>query len=172
MSREQKVDQSVQTVIRVSPHVLDTVTDYATVTSDKKMQTLIATRPQDLNTQFYSMLCYTPFQDIREDALRVLELPRKPRLQIKSAAIGQDILRAAVDFSLVDDDGVGYICSEVMHRRALQSKPAFVDASVQTDLHIQPHILNESVAKVFMDSGIITNPIPTPCNSRKGSNKK
>nr|CAH7740002.1 unnamed protein product [Callosobruchus chinensis] len=168
----EKVDQSVQTVIKVSPHVLDTVTDYATVTSDKKMQTLIATKPRDQNSQFYSLLCYTPFQDIREDALRVLELPRKPRLQIKSAATSQDIERAAIRFSLLDDDGVGYICSEVMHRRALRSKRAFVEASTQTDLKIHPHILDDSVAKVFMDSSTITNPINVPSCSRKQSNKK
>ncbi|VEN60895.1 unnamed protein product [Callosobruchus maculatus] len=171
MSRAQKVDQSVQTVIKVSPHVLDTTTNYATVTSDKKMQTLIATRPKDLSSQFYSMLCYTPFQDIKEDAIRVLELPRKPRLQIKSAATSQDILKAAVSFSLLDDDGVGYICSEVMHRRALRFKKAYVEASTQTDLHIHPHILNDSVAKVFIDSGVMTNPINAPTCSRKTSKK-
>nr|CAI5858077.1 unnamed protein product [Callosobruchus analis] len=175
MSRAQKVekaDQSVQTIIRVSPHVFDTITDYAVVSSDKKMQTLIATKPRDQNSQFYSMLCYTPFQDIKEDALRVLELPRKPRLQIKSAATSQDILKAALKFSLLDDDGVGYICSEVMHRRALRFKKAFTEASTQTDLHVQPHILNDSVAKVFKDSSAMTNPIPAPSCSRKSSSKK
>lgn len=154
-------DSSTQTVIRVYPFILEGFSHYANIQSDKKIQTTLSVKQDLESSKFYSLLRYTPFQDIKEDSLRVIEIPRPRRLQFSSFALHKNLDVIAKMFSLEDDDGVGYICSEVLHRVEHKFTKALKDAEVQTDLMVSPHILDpasQSVAIVYNDSGNQTRP--------------
>lgn len=150
MSTSRFIDKSVQTVIRVQTKKDDE--DSVKVLSEKKMQTMIATQPNEDDSNFISLLRYTPYQDIYEDALKIIDLPRKARLQFGSLA-GKFYNDSGM-FSLLDDDGVGYVCCEVVRFHDEPRRIEYADSAVQTDLKIRPHILSEeSVATVTRDTG-------------------
>lgn len=146
------VDAAVQTVIRVYPHILDQpkYQQYgARISSDKKMQTEISIKPDEKNEQFYSLLRFTPYQDIQENCIRIINLPRQVRLQFNPGVEFDKMAQVARQFSLADDDGVGYICSELIHRLGKRYRPAYVEEGAQTDLNVYPHLLSdEHVATV------------------------
>lgn len=136
------VDASVQTVIRVYPHILDPQ-NTARVSSDKRMQTEISIKPEERNDQFYSLLRFTPYQDIQENCIRIMDLPRQVRLHFNPVVESDKMAEIARQFSLADDDGVGYICSELIYRLARRQKPSYVDEGVQTDLNVFPNLLRD-----------------------------
>lgn len=151
------VDVAVQTVIRVYPHILEP-DNIARVSSDKRMQTEISIKPDEKNEQFYSMLRFTPYQDIQENCIRIIDLPRQVRLHFNPGVETDKMAQTARLFSLADDDGVGYICSELVYRLARKHKLSYVDEGVQTDLNVYPSLLkNEHVATVKTNSNLQTD---------------
>lgn len=151
------VNSSTQTVIRVHPFIFDGNNEYAEVKSDKKVQTALNVS-HDLNSsKFYSLLRYTPFQDIRENSLRVFEIPRSRRLQFSSLAQNDNLDQKAVNFTLEDDDGVGYVCTEILRRLRNRVSKAYVDAEAQTDVRVSPQLLDsQAVATVICDADVQT----------------
>lgn len=146
------VDSSTQTVIRVYPFFIEGVTNCAEVKSDKKIQTTLSVKQNLEDNKFYTLLRYTPFQDITEDSLRVIQIPRPRKLQFLGLPIPQNVDKKAAKFAMADDDGVGYICCEVLHHLENRTSKAYQDAEVQTDVRACPHLLDtESVATVFID---------------------
>lgn len=152
------IDSSTQTVIRVYPFILEGYSDFARIKSDKKSQTALSVKPDLENSKFYSMLRYTPFPDIKEDSLRVIEIPRPRKLHFSSFAHHENIEKHAIMFSLADDDGAGYVCSEVLHRIESRFTISYRTVEIQTDIQVTPHLLNpNAVASVFIDNGAQTN---------------
>lgn len=160
------VNSSTQTVIRVYPFVIEGVTQFADIKSDKKIQTVLTVKQNLESNKFYTLLRYTPFQDIKEDSVRVLDIPRFRKLQFVSNSVPQNAEEKAAEFSMIDDDGVGYICSDVLQRLQNRTPKAYKDAEAQTDVRARPHILDSvSVASIFIDGSTLT--IPSPCCRRK-----
>lgn len=64
---------------------------------------------------------------------------------------------------LLDDDALSEICLELRDRVRKGSNirlRTFTDAETQTDLHVEPHILeDEQVASVIADSAVQTNTV-------------
>lgn len=146
------INSSTQTVIRVYPFVIEGVTHFADVKSDKKNQTAVSARHDLESAKFYSLLRYTPFQDIKEDCLRVMEIPRFRKLTFYTLAMPDNLEETVKMFTLADDDGAGYVCSEVLRRAEGKTTRSYQDAEVQTDVRAYPHILEPSkVATVVTD---------------------
>lgn len=151
------VNSSTQTVIRVYPFVIEGVTHFADVKSDKKNQTTLSVRHDLESNKFYTLLRYTPFQDIKEDSLRVIEIPRFRKLNFITLAMPDNLDETIKKFTLEDDDGVGYLCSEVLRRAEGKITKSYKDAEVQTEVRAVPHLLEPAaVATVITDSQVQT----------------
>lgn len=147
-----KVNEEVQTIIRVYPHVLE-YNLTAHLSSERKCQTEIAIKPEQETKKFYSMLEYTPFQDIQETSIRTINLPRKARLQFNSASLSRLHIGNYLE---LDDDALSELCLDIRERirAGLYKAPkSFVDKEIQTDLRVQPHILeDDKVASILEDA--------------------
>ncbi|XP_057670912.1 uncharacterized protein LOC130902677 [Diorhabda carinulata] len=136
-----KIDAAVQTVIRVHPNTLD-INGFPYISSEKKLQTVLSEKPDD-NKHFYSLLKFTPYSDIVENSMKIIDIPRKKKLQfhyLPSAKIDENIR----DLVLADDDGVSYICAEILKRRKTGNKIHYHDQETQTDVLVHPHILEDT----------------------------
>ncbi|XP_050313736.1 uncharacterized protein LOC126748504 isoform X2 [Anthonomus grandis grandis] len=135
-SPKSKVDETlrdigVQTVIKVYPFILPPSTGRASVTSDKKFCTVLSLETSTESSKFYNLLQYTPYHDIEENNLRVLNLPRKTKLQWVTNKFSEETLKAV---SLADDDGIGQVCDDLLLRLRTGKKTQWTEAGTQTDL--------------------------------------
>lgn len=150
-NRTTTTDASTQTVIKVFPHILAPF-QMAKASSDKKMQTEISIKPDDRIEQFYSLLRFTPYQDIQENCLRIIDLPRLVQLQFNPKVAFDKMSQMARQFSLADDDGVGYICCELIHRLDRMQRRSLTDTGMQTDMKVAPHLLKEQEVAIVTTS--------------------
>ncbi|KAG5877454.1 hypothetical protein JTB14_026508 [Gonioctena quinquepunctata] len=137
------VNAETQTIIRVYPHVFNQSDEVASISSDKKIQSVIQMNPNDETSKFFSLLRFTPYADIMENSIRVIDLERKKKLQF--AVLQKPNLEAdARRCFLADDDGVGEICLSVIQRGLKrEGRSSFTDSTAQTDVKVKPHILQE-----------------------------
>lgn len=141
-------DKGIQTVIKVYPFVLPVNVSQASVTSDKKFCTVLSLETSNDSNKFYSLLQYCPYHDIEEHSIRVINLPRKTKLQwLRHSHLSEEILKMN---SLADDDGVADICNDLLLRLKSGKKNTYKEADTQTDLTVRPYLLEEpNVAKVY-----------------------
>lgn len=129
--RTRQVDKEVQTMIRVYPHVFKESMIRTHITSDVRIQTEISLPPHEDDKHIYSLLEYIPFQDLQKQNIRVLNLPRKQRLQFTSSA-KVEIENCS---QIIDDDGIHEICLDLKERakNTMKVKPKiFATISTQT----------------------------------------
>lgn len=132
---EYKKDKGNQTRLQVFPHVSVTEDDPATVICERACQTAVSSFPELENQVFYSLLRFIPYKNITKDALKEVELPRKPKLQFK---LPED---SSTDISRGNKEEI----------------------SVQTELSVVPHVLEEhELAKVYEEASVQTNITFTP----------
>ncbi|CAH0559142.1 unnamed protein product [Brassicogethes aeneus] len=143
----------VQTILNVRPFILD-YPNIAKVTANRTTLTEIAIKPVEETKQFYSLLQYTPYQDIRKGSLRTLNLPKAPTLSFRKTSLPKGftkLKKKALKLTLCDDDGFSEVCSDLLRR---QEQDVLVvpeiDNSTQTKILVMPHILNQNaIAKVY-----------------------
>lgn len=130
--RTRRADKEAQTMIRVYPHVFKESMITTHITSDIRTQTEITLPPKQDDKHIYSLLEYIPFQDLREQNMRVLSLPRKQRLQFTSATKVQ-----IEDCSgIIDDDGIHELCLDLKERARKSTNvktKTFATISTQTN---------------------------------------
>ncbi|XP_049821597.1 uncharacterized protein LOC126265088 [Aethina tumida] len=107
----------VQTILQVRPFILD-YPEFAKITANKKNVTEISIRPIEDIKKFYSLLQYTPFQDIKKDAIRVVELPRLTKLTFekRSRASFIHLVRNMDEVLLSDDDAISELCADIIKK--------------------------------------------------------
>lgn len=143
-------NRGIQTVIKVYPFVLPASASRASVTSDKKFCTVLSLETSHDSHKFYSLLQYCPYHDIEENSIRVINLPRKTRLQwLSQSHLSEETLKMN---TLADDDGVADICNDLLLRIKTGKKTFYMEADTQTDLTVRPYLLEEpNVATVYRD---------------------
>ncbi|CAH1104602.1 unnamed protein product [Psylliodes chrysocephalus] len=153
MSQKTFAHANTQTIIKVHPHMLE-IDQIPKVTTDRRQGTVLSITPKPDNN-FYSLLRYTPYSDIKENSIRVLDIPRLPKLQFHSIAESEEMEQRAREFSLADDDGVGYLCCSLIRRELCHNRTCFFDSEAQTDVSVVPHVLldDNNVAFVFTTRG-------------------
>ncbi|CAG9854592.1 unnamed protein product [Phyllotreta striolata] len=145
---------SAQTIIKVHPHLLE-ADQISKVTTDRRQGTVLSVGPRQ-EQHFYSLLRFTPFSDIKENSVRILDIPRSKRLQFNPINVSEEMESKAKMFSLADDDGAGFVCCSVIRREMVRDQAALVGAGTQTDVAVSPHILDENnVAYVYGVNGSI-----------------
>lgn len=127
---ESHEDKANQTRLQVFPHLSITEDDPATVICERACQTAVSAFPELENQVFYSLLRFIPYKNITKDAIKEVDLPRKQKLQ----------------FKLPDDSP-----SDLPRGNREQ-------ISVQTELTVVPHILEEhNLAKVYEEASVQTS---------------
>lgn len=140
-------DKEVQTVVKVYPFILASSVSRASVTADKKFCTVLSLETSTDNSKFYNLLQYCPYQDIEDHNVRVLNLPRKTKLQwVTHTQLSEQGLHKT---TMADDDGVAEVCQDLLLRLRSGKKTTFADADTQTDLWVRPHLLEEPKVAVI-----------------------
>ncbi|KAL1505903.1 hypothetical protein ABEB36_005356 [Hypothenemus hampei] len=127
-------DQEVQTVVKVFPFILSPEQFRASVTSDKKFCTVLSLEATSESSKFYSLLQFCPYQDIEENSIRVIDLPRKTKLQWERPTHISD--ENLINCSLADDDGVADMCTDLLMMIRSGKKTMFANTDTQTELMI------------------------------------
>ncbi|XP_050498311.1 uncharacterized protein LOC126879276 [Diabrotica virgifera virgifera] len=160
-------DVQVQTVIRVYPHILEG-SDLPKITTDKKLQTVLSESPKD-SEHFYALLKYTPYSDIIENNIRIIDIPRKKKLTFRALASSSEIEDHIRELTLSDDDGVGYLCAEILRGRETQHKQHFSDSHTQTDVLVHPHILEDQDVALVCETKATQTVTMTNCHGKNNN---
>lgn len=175
-------NKETQTRLHVEPHVLNDENERALVICDRACQTAVTSFPDIDDSVFFSLLEFIPYKDIDQNALRILDLPRKHRLQFKLPGDESENATPIASSSSVTSK------RSVPFKRALKRKKIPADSDIceeilsqvaetdtQTSLTVLPHVLDENeVAKIVEEvaTQVVTGTIidvgtPTPTNSKE-----
>lgn len=162
-------DKETETRLHVSPHILDDQHLRALVTCDKVCQTAVTSFPDVEDQVFFSLLEFIPYKDIDKDAVRIVDLPRKQRLQFRlpqdsvEGVVSADPSRTFSDRSAKKSLKRMKISSDlevdvnVLNKQVEVPKRKTSDNDAQTTLMVSPHVLNEdNVAYVSEEMPIQT----------------
>ncbi|RZC33926.1 uncharacterized protein BDFB_002908, partial [Asbolus verrucosus] len=97
---------------------------------------------------------YTPFQDIQESSVRIINLPPKNQYLGSISATRLWLTNCLY----LDDDALSELCLELRERvrKGVHRKlTTFEDKNTQTDLHVQPHVLENE--EELMDKSVVNN---------------
>lgn len=170
-NQEQQIEEETQTRIHVFPHTSIDEENVAVVYCDRVCQTAVSTFPELEPNVFYSLLEFIPYKDITQDAVRIVDLPRKARLQFKIPEKDDDetasltsqnrlsdldtsqVQKGALKHKFSDEDSV--IISVIHPVR--QAKRETKENIIQTNLTVLPHILEEDqIANVYTELPVQT----------------
>lgn len=145
------VDKETQTRLHAEPHIFNDESERALVTCDKACQTAVTSFPDVEDNVFFSLLEFIPYKDIDQNALRILDLPRKHRLQFKLPEEDEDL---ESDVSCTDTTKRSSAKRALKRKKfSVGSVAETVETDVQTSLVVLPHVLEEDeVAKIYNNS--------------------
>lgn len=157
-----KKETDTQTRLHVQPHLFHDENQRALVTCERACQTAVTSFPDIENSVFYSLLEFIPYKEIYSNALRILDLPRKQRLQFKLPESLTEFDRQDTSLSMNNVDDVAKLppTKKALKqiRFSLDNNPSNFDIikiskiaeSTQTSLTVVPYVLEENeVAKIF-----------------------
>lgn len=158
-----------QTRIHAQPHLLDGENERALVTCERACQTAVSSFPDIEDSVFYSLLEFIPYKDIDNNAIRILDLPRKQRLQFKLPELGEgneDTSSTTSNASCSDTQKKPPPKKSLKHIKFSTDQNSSEDVLItttttaatattsendtQTSLTVLPHVLEENeIAKIF-----------------------
>lgn len=155
----------IQTRIHVQPHVLNDENERALVTCERACQTAVSSFPDIEDSVFYSLLEFIPYKDIDNNAVRILDLPRKHRLQFKLPEVSEDSEDTSSSTSTLSYTDTQKKASPKKALKQLKfstgssssedvlittTTTATTENNTQTSLTVVPHVLEENeVAKIL-----------------------
>lgn len=168
-SNDDKVHKEIQTRLQVKPHIINNENERALVTCERACQTAVSSFPDIEDRVFYSLLEFIPYKDIDKNAVRILDLPRKQRLQFKLPESSgeedtEETLSTGSTASCSDPNKKPLPKAALKQQKKLSqdssvsdevivSSPSTAEGDTQTSLTVVPHVLEENeVAKIFEDA--------------------
>lgn len=150
------IDKETQTRIHVQPHVFNSENERGLVTCERACQTAVSSFPDVEDKVFFSLLEFIPYKDIDIGAKRILDLPRKQRLQFRLPSGDEE----ESDSSATSEVSNVSSTNKPLPKKALKKRfsadsiiseeAVTIECDVQTTLSVVPHILDENeVAEVF-----------------------
>lgn len=155
----------IQTRIHVQPHVLNNENERALVTCERACQTAVSSFPDIEDSVFYSLLEFIPYKDIDSNAVRILDLPRKHRLQFKLPEVSEESEDTSSTTSTLSNSDIQKKASPKKALKQLKfstgsssSEDVLIttttipttESDTQTSLTVVPHVLEENeVARIL-----------------------
>lgn len=172
--KEESIDTETQTRLHVFPHTSVDEDHAAVVYCERVCQTAVSSFPEVDRHVFYSLLEFIPYKDITQDAVRIVDLPRKPRLQFRipddkdetevsslssSESKSNDLdgtanHKGVIKRKFSENDEDNLVISVVQPARGRKET---TEKLIQTNLTVLPHVLDEEkIANVYTEVPVQT----------------